>query len=209
MGLTVRPNCDVCDSEPVLAPTWMGKLPTAAEEGTENVTIWPCPGATVNGGGGDELTPVGKPESVTVTASENPSCPLIAIETGALCVPSVTATWSGAVETLKSLADWTVKASAAECARAPAVPFAITLKLPAVAADGIDSVTAWLPLAATLNGAAGTTVAPSGNPENVTLTGSANPFWLVIETVKDVAPPASAVMVAGDTAMLKSLGGGV
>lgn len=86
----MSPNCDVCDSEPVLAPTRIGKLPTAAEEGTENVTIWPCPAATVNGGGGEEPTPVGKPESATVAASENPFCPLIAIETGALCVPSVT-----------------------------------------------------------------------------------------------------------------------
>lgn len=52
-------------------------------------------------------------------------------------------------------------------------------------------------------------MAPAGNPETVTLTGLANPFWPTTETVKLVLElSTSAVIVAGDSTMPKSLGGG-
>lgn len=44
------------------------------------------------------------------------------------------------------------------------------------AVAGTDTVTAWLPLAATLNGEAGDVVAPAGNPESVTVAEPMKPF---------------------------------
>lgn len=63
--------------------------------------------------------------------------------------------------------------------------------------------------AATLNGAEGDVVAPSGNPESAMVTGLANPFWPTTETVNfELELPASAAIAAGDSIILKSLGGG-
>lgn len=63
--------------------------------------------------------------------------------------------------------------------------------------------------AAALNGADGDVVAPPGNPESVRVTGLANPFWPTTETVNvELELSTSAVIVAGDSIMLKSLGGG-
>ena len=52
-------------------------------------------------------------------------------------------------------------------------------------------------------------MAPPGNPESVTVTGLANPFWPTTETINvELELSTSAVILAGDSIMLKSLDGG-
>jgi hypothetical protein len=67
-------------------------------------------------------------------------------------------------------------------------------------------VTIWLLPPGTLKGDAGEVVTPAGKSEIAIVTGSENPFWAVVETVKaELELFVSAVIVAGDTFMLKSL----
>ena len=70
----------------------------------------------------------------------------------------------------------TVKGNSIECISAADVPLAVRVKLPANTVDGTDKITVWELPGATLNGEAGDVVAPAGNPESVTTTGSVNPF---------------------------------
>ena len=68
-----------------------------------------------------------------------------------------------------------------------------------------ERVTVWLLPAATLNGEAGEVVVPLGSPVRVTDTEPANPFKLVIETVKlALEVPATAVTPVGVRTMAKS-----
>jgi hypothetical protein len=88
------------------------------------------------------------------------------------------------------------------------VPLAVSVKLPANTLARTDRFTLWLVPAVRLNGEVGDVVAPAGNPESVTTTGSANPFCPVMDTAKvELEPPALTVTVDGSTAMLKSLKG--
>jgi hypothetical protein len=63
--------------------------------------------------------------------------------------------------------------------------------------------------AVTLNGEVGDVVTPAGNPEILTVTGSANPFCPAIDTENaEFESPALAVIVPGESAMLKSFAAG-
>jgi hypothetical protein len=70
----------------------------------------------------------------------------------------------------------TVRGNCTECVSAAEVPLTVRVKLPANTVAGTDKSTVWLLPAATLNGETGDVVAPAGNPESVTATGSVNPF---------------------------------
>lgn len=108
----------------------------------------------------------------------------------------------------KSCGKWTVKVRFPECVSPADVPVAVTMKLPAEIVAGMERMRVRPLPAATLNGEAGDVVTPAGNPEIVIVTGSVNPFSPVIDTVSvEVESPASAVIAAGETVMLKSLAG--
>ena len=118
--------------------------------------------------------------------------------------PAFTVSAVGERTRLKSVAGSTVRVRLAECVSPANVPLAVRVKLPAATVAGMERVTAWLPPAGTLNGEAGEAVTPAGNPESVTTTESLNPFCPVIDTAKEVEPPAVTVSVEGTAAMLKS-----
>lgn len=87
-------------------------------------------------------------------------------------------------------------------------PLAVRVTLPANTVAGTYKFTVWLLPGATVNGEGGVVVEFAGSPESVTITGSAKPFWPVMDTAKaELEPPAFAVMVDGSAAMLKSLKG--
>ena len=76
----------------------------------------------------------------------------------------------------KSCSEWTVRARFPKCVNPAAVPLAVTVKLPADIAAGMERRNFWLLPAGMLKGEAGDVVTPAGNPERVTVTGSLNPF---------------------------------
>lgn len=85
------------------------------------------------------------------------------------------------------------------------VPLIMSVKVAGETFAGTDRITVWLLPASMLKGEAGDVVAPAGNPESVTVTESANPFWPVIDTAKFASgPPALTVSAVGDDPMLKS-----
>ncbi len=76
----------------------------------------------------------------------------------------------------KSCSEWTVSARFPECVSPADIPLAVTVKLPADIVAGMERRSFWLLPAGMLNGEAGDVVTPTGNPERVNVTGSANPF---------------------------------
>jgi hypothetical protein len=76
----------------------------------------------------------------------------------------------------KSCSEWTVRARFPECVNPAAVPLAVTVKLPADIAAGMERRNFWLLPAGMLKGEAGDVVTLAGNPERVIATGSAKPF---------------------------------
>jgi hypothetical protein len=117
--------------------------------------------------------------------------------------PGFTVSTDGDTAMLKSFSEVTVNARFTECASVEEVARAAIVKLPADSVAGTHRTTVWLLPGARLNGDGGDVVAPAGNPESTTVTGSVNPFWPAIDTAKDVESPAFTVSAAGDTAMLK------
>jgi hypothetical protein len=123
--------------------------------------------------------------------------------------PALTFSADGDDAILKSGGGLTVKSSWAECALAADVPLTIRVKVPGATVAGTDRLTVWLLPALNVNGEAGDVIAPAGNPESVTVTGSEKPFWPVIDTAKvELELPGSTVRVDGDDVMLKSFVGG-
>jgi hypothetical protein len=155
------------------------------------------------------VAPAGNPLRPTDTESANPF--RLAIETVKLQLevpgPAVIAVAERLM--LKSCETVTVKGRLAMCVKTPDEPPTVKVYLPGCTVAGTDIVTVLVLPAAALNGAEGDVVAPLGNPESVMVTGLANPFWPTTETVNvEVELSGSAVMVAGDSVMPKSLGGG-
>ena len=75
---------------------------------------------------------------------------------------------------------------------------------------GRNRATCWLLFAGRVKGRAGDVVAPAGKPEMATVTESEKPFSAAVETVKaELELPATAVIVPGETLMVKSLGPGL
>lgn len=103
----------------------------------------------------------------------------------------------------------TIKGRGAECLTVPLVPFAITVKLPAVTDAGTESVTAWLAPAARVKSDAGEVVLAAGRPDREMDTEPVKPFCPVIDMVNvEAAPPACCVRLVGEIATVKSCAGG-
>jgi len=155
------------------------------------------------------VVPAGNPLRLTDTESANPFRPAIKTVKLQLEVPGPAVIAVAERLMLKSCATVTVKGRLAVCVKTPDVPPTVNVYLPGCTVAGTDIVTVLVLPAAALNGAEGDVVAPLGNPESVMVTGLANPFWPTTETVNvEVELSGSAVMVAGDSVMPKSLGGG-
>jgi hypothetical protein len=70
---TVKGNSIVCISAADVPLAVRVKLPANTVDGTDKITVWELPGATLNGEAGDVVAPGGNPASVTTTGSVNPS----------------------------------------------------------------------------------------------------------------------------------------
>jgi hypothetical protein len=126
----------------------------------------------------------------------------------ALELPALAVIAAGETVMPKSCSERTVKAKLRECVKPAEVPVAVTAKVPLDIVTAMERTKVCLLPVGTLNGEAGDVVTPAGNPERVIVTGSGNPFCPTIDMVNvEVESPASAVIVAGDSVMLKSLAG--
>ena len=90
---------------------------------------------------GDVVTPVGNPESATLTAPEKPLRLLIDTAKLELELPAVAVRVAGERERLKSGREVTVNDRGAECVSAPDVPLTVSAKVPAGTVAGTVSVT--------------------------------------------------------------------
>ena len=116
-------------------------MPVGAVAGMDRITVWLPPAATVKGELGDVVTPVGNPESATLTAPEKPLRLLIDTAKLELELPAVEVRVAGERERLKSGRGVTVNDRGAECVSAPDVPLTVSAKVPAGTVAGTVSVT--------------------------------------------------------------------
>jgi len=105
--------------------TVKGKMPGETVAGTDTLTVWLLPGATVKGETGDVLAPAGNPESATVTESEKPLLPAIDTEKFESEPPAVTVTADGDGTILKSFRGSIFRATLAVWVIAADVPLTV------------------------------------------------------------------------------------
>jgi hypothetical protein len=95
--------------------------------GTERVTVWLLPAATVNGAAGEVVVPLGSPVRLTDTEPVNPFRLVIETAKLELEVPATAVTAVGERAMAKSCADVTVNVRFAECVKTPDVPLTVTV----------------------------------------------------------------------------------
>lgn len=103
-----------CISAPAAPLAVRVKLPANTVPGTVKSTVWLLPAATLNGEAGDVVEPAGNPESVTITGSVKPFCPVMDTAKDELEPPALAVTVDGSAAMLKSLEGSTVNARLAE-----------------------------------------------------------------------------------------------
>src|SRR5207244_4109941 len=88
-GCTITLKLAECDRFPLVPCAAAVALPVAEDESAPKITDWDAPAFTENGLAGFEVTPVGKPDSVTCTKPVKPFCAATVTLTAVLVVPCV------------------------------------------------------------------------------------------------------------------------